>query len=179
MDARHGKVNVLENRTECMNRVSTYINEVVPKLLDALKHGFGLTSASALYSKDMDRFNDIIALAHTKDILSDDSSICLKSDEYSIYLEISDSYTVSHAYHNQGQVPFNPTLLLNMSSQEFRVIVYLWNNQEGKARDFRRCEMVDIEQMREAKSRIADIHEQIAKLKAELYPLQILTGSQR
>ncbi len=169
------KEDVLENRTDCMNRVHEFANEVVPKLIDCLNHGFRLTNGFQLFSKDKDRLQDVIRIAGEKGILSDGSngargsSAWLRSDEFNIYLEISDNYPVR--YHNDGSGGY--------SCEYYKVTAYLWNVKDDKSSDFKPYEMVDYGLVKEAKVRLTEINNEISKLKSELYPLQRLTGSQR
>ena len=169
------KHDVLESRTDCMNRVNTYANEVVPKLLDELRHGFRLTTGFQLYSKDKDRLVDILRIADEQGILSDGSTgvrgsnASLRVDEYNIYLEISDNYPVK--YHSDGSRGY--------TCEYYKVMVYLWNNREGRPCNYPPREMVDYTEMKAAKARLEEIHDLISSLKDELYPLQRLTGCQR
>ncbi len=174
---------LMKNRVDCMNRVHKFANEVVPKLLDTLKHGFRLTNSFQLFSRDKDRLDDIIRIAGDWDILSQGSngsrgsSARLKSDEYNIVLEVSDNYPVK--FHLDGSRGY--------TCEYYKAVVYLWDNKKsagcdspdcGGWIDFKPREIIDYEQMITAKARLKEIHKEISVLKDELYPLQRLTGSQ-
>ncbi len=175
--AKNKEEGLLKNRCDCMNRVHKFANEVVPKLLDSLKHGFRLTNSFQMYSKDKERFDDIIRIVGEKDILSQGSdgsrgsSARLKSDEYNIVLEVSDNYPVK--FHLDGSRGY--------TCEYYKVHVYLWNHKDtdGKfACDFKPYEIWEYYQMIAAKARLSAISDQISALKSEIYPLQRLTGSQ-
>ncbi len=166
------KTNVLHNRCDCMNRVHNYTNEVVPKLLDCLRQGFRLTNGYQLFSKDKDRLNDILRLADEKAQLSQGStgrkgsSAFLRSDEYNIYLEVQDNYPVR--YHGDGSGSY--------SCEYYKRTVYLWNNKDGKAQEFKPLSTHTHAQMDNAQTDLFQLREEISKLQDQVYPLKRLIG---
>ncbi len=166
------KCDVLHNRCDCMNRVHEYANEVVPKLLDALKHGFRLTNSFQLFSKDKSRLCDLLRLADEKQQLSQGStgmkgsSAFLRSDEYNIYLEISDNYPVK--YHGHGSNGY--------TCDYYKRTVYLWNHRDNKAMDYTMLPLHTHNQMDVAKAKLIEVQDAIAELKDQVYPLKRLIG---
>ncbi len=174
------KCNVLNNRCDCMNRVHDFANEVVPKLLDSLRHGFSLTKGFQLFSKDKDRLTDILRIADEKAQLSQGStgrkgsSAFIKSDEYDITLEVQDNYPVR--YHGDGSGSY--------SCEYYKHTVYLWNNRartgeitdQGEARDFKPLPTHSHLEFDNAKSKIEILEAGITSQKNQLYPLKRLIG---
>ncbi len=166
------KTNVLHNRCDCMNRVHEYANEVVPKLLDSLKHGFSLTKGFQLFSKDKDRLQDILRIADEKALLSQGSSgrkgstAYIKCDEYDISLEVQDNYPVR--YHGDGSGSY--------SCEYYKHTVYLWNNRERQARAYEMLPHHTHNQMDLAKAKLTEVQAAISELKDTVYPLKRLIG---
>ncbi len=164
--------NVLHNRSDCMNRVHDYANETVPKLTDALRHGFSLTKGFQLYSKDKDRLDDILRIADEKGFLSQGSSgrqgstAYLKSDEYYISVEIQDHYP--SRYHNDG--------MRGYSSEYYKKTIYLWNNRERRAKDYKMLPTHTHAQMDNARVDLDNIKAKISELQDQIYPLKRLLG---
>ncbi len=167
--------NVLHNRCDCMNRVHEYTNEVAPKLLDALRHGFRLTNGYQLFSKDKDRLQDILRIAdELKAKLSSGSSgrkgssAYLRSDEYNIYLEVQDNYPIR--YHGAGG---------GYTCEYYKKTVYLWNNKvavKGLAVDFKPLPLHTHVEFENAKAEIEVLEAGITAQKNQLYPLKRLIG---
>lgn len=159
---------MLTNRAECIEKVHRYINSVVPVVMAQLEMGFKLTNGGVLYQKDKDRIDQV--LSHASGGLSQGidgrraSSAYVKSDEYSILLEVQDAY---------------PSLNTNSHSsyQYYKKTVYLWNNQSHAKHDFEPMPFYTGEALILAKERLQVVNAIASKMNDEASGLKRLIGS--
>jgi hypothetical protein len=161
-------VDILKNRTECMNRVSKYVNAVVPVLQERLIKGFTLKVDGTMYQKDKDDIQAI--LADHKDVAGYEGKRrrdigYVSCDEYGVRLEAKDSYPVK--YHG-GDGGF--------TCEYYQDTVYLWNNQSNKPYAFEQREKVEEDEMRSAETRLSVIEKQVSELSSESSSLRRLVG---
>jgi len=156
------KVDVLENRAICMNKVHDYINNIVPKLHEEFKKGFKLTNSFDLFKKDKERIYKVIdSLLPKQKGNFPTLRAFLKVNEYSISLEVDDNYIVTK--HEGGGATVN----------YYKKWVYIWNMQEG-ANDFKPLEMVSKEELEKAEVRLEELQKEKDKIQNEIYDIERL-----
>jgi hypothetical protein len=158
-----------KNRTECMNRVSKYVNTIAPILQERLVIGFSLKVDGTMYQKDKDVIQAIIDVY--ADLLGYDGNRRTASgyvvcDEYGVRLEAKDSYPVK--YHSDGSGGY--------TCEYYQDTVYLWNNQSNEAYAFDKRDMVEDGEMRKAEIRLAKIETEISDLTSDCSVLRRLLG---
>lgn len=138
-------VNVLKNRAECMNKVHSYCNKVVPELIEELNKGFRLLSNDyRFFKKDEERFSSILGkYPHFR--------AYIKASEYSLWLKVDDHYQVSEC-----------------SCNYYGRDIYLYNMSESKCEEWKPLQMATEKELLEAKKRQTQIEYEISELKSEL-----------
>ncbi len=164
--------NVLHNRCDCMNRVHAFANEVVPYLLESLAMGFKLTNGYQLYQKDKDRLQAVIDAHEDSELYKQTSgnrkrTAYIRSDEFDIRLEISDTYPVR--YHEDGSGGY--------TCEYYKKTVYLWNHREEAAKDYVLLQLQTHTAMDVASTRLKKVTKEISELKSEMHGLKQFIGA--
>jgi hypothetical protein len=166
-------IDKLKNRAESMNRVSEYVNTIVPVIQERLVQGFKLKVDGTLYQKDKD---DLQAILDSYDSMLASPTyggsmgrVWLRSDLYSIILKASDSYTNDY-YNYQGSSGC-------YTSTDYNDTVNIWDNKENIARPLvKRVVSRTAEELRTAEKELREIDDRISGLRYRNNQLKNLLG---
>jgi hypothetical protein len=162
--------NVLKNRAESMNRVHTFVNNMVPLVQERLEQGFKLRVSGTMYQKDKDDVDAIVEAyksSFPRNSLGHQSMRAyVRCDDYNITLEADDNYPVE--FHDDGSRGY--------TCEYYKVTAYLWDVKEGVVEEYAEREMTSETEMVSAQARLKEIEAQVSELQSERYPLQRLLG---
>jgi len=144
------KINKLENRAECINKVHTYINDTMPELIKAFAQGYKLNNDNRLHKKDKERINAILdKRTHFRAFL--------ETSQYSIVLNADDHYQVAQFGCNY-----------------YKQYVYVWDHQAGKPYDFKPLPMTSTKELEQAQKELAKLEDQKYEIRKKISKLERL-----
>ena len=154
----------LRNRAKCIERVHTYINKVAPALIVRLEQGFKLKTDGMLYQKDADEMRAIASdyKKYGGEGWTDKSSAYVRTDQYSIWLEVTDTYT-EYGFHSE-------------STSYYKRTAYIWSNQEKAKCEFKLLAFHTGQQLIYAWERLQVVKNELSQLNDEIHGLKMLTG---
>lgn len=152
--------NKLENRVKCVNDLHNIINEIVPKLINELSKGFKIKDNGQLFKKYQNNIDDILKGFSDGTVLN----YCyVKSNEYSIILNIRDSYTSRKADKCGCS-----------GCTYYKKRIYLWDNTENKKYDFKELDFVSVEQLENAEKELEKLDNQKREIRDKIQKLEQL-----